>query len=98
MHALSDHGLTAFMRDDAAQQPGMLQDMMIHETAAPWVRKGLAQTLPARAWEESVGDYASRLKEVVRRVNMHYDVDGLCRALPARIQLLLDTQGGKLGK
>ena len=48
-HALSDHGLTAFMRDDAAQQPGMHQDMMLHETAAPWIRKGLAQTLPACA-------------------------------------------------
>ena len=97
-HALTDHGLTTFMRDDAAQQPGMLQEMMLHETAVSWIRKGLAQTLPARAWEESVDDYASRLKEVVRRVNMHYDVDGLCRALPARIQLLIDAQGGKLGK
>ena len=86
------------MRDAAAQQPGMLQEMMIHETTASWIRKGLAQTLPAHAWEESVDDSASRLKEVARRVNMHYDVDGLCRALPARIQLLLDAQGGKLGK
>ena len=71
---------------------------MIHETAVAWIRKGLTQTLPMRAWEETVDDYASRLKDVVRRVNKHYDVDGLCRALPARIQLLVDAQGGELGK
>ena len=85
------------MRDGDALQAGIIQDMMIREAAVSWIRTGLAQRLPARAWE-SVGDYASRLKEVVRRVNMHYDVDGLCRALPARIQLLIDAQGGKLGK
>ena len=97
-HALADHGLSPFMGEDASAQPGMLQEMMLHETAVAWIRKGLTQTLPMRAWEETVDDYASRLKEVVRRVNTHYDVDGLCRALPARIQLLVDAQGGKLGK
>ena len=97
-HALADHGLSPFMGEDASAQQGMLQEMMLHETAVAWIRKGLTQTLPMRAWEETVDDYASRLKDVVRRVNTHYDVDGLCRALPARSQLLVDAQGGKLGK
>ena len=40
--------------------------------------------------------YASRVRDVVRGINETHDVEGLCRALPARIQLLIEAQGGKL--
>ena len=96
--ALKDHGLTAFMGDDASQQPGSLQEMMLHETAVAWIRRGLTWTLPAKPWEESVEDFAARLKEVVRKVNAEYNVDGLCHELPVRVQALFDAEGGKVAK
>ena len=94
--ALGRHGLTSFMGDNAARQPGMLQEMMLHETAVAWIRWGLVQSLPRRPWEETVQAYARRVRDVVRGINETHDVEGLCRALPARIQLLIEAQGGKL--
>ena len=32
------------------------------------------------------------------KINDEYDVEGLCKALPARVQSLHDAGGGKLGK
>ena len=96
--ALKQHKLTAFMGDDAALQPGSLQELMLHETAVSWIRRGLTWTLPAKPWEETVEDYSARLRDVVHKVNEEYDVDGLCRELPARVDALHNAEGGKLGK
>ncbi len=35
---------------------------------------------------------------VVRKVNEQYNVDGLCRELPSRVDALYDAEGGKLAK
>ena len=96
--ALKQHKLKAFMGDDAARQPGSLQEMMLHETAVAWIRRGLTWTLPSKPWEETVEDYSARMREVVQKINDEYDVDGLCRELPARLEALYSAQGGKLRK
>ena len=38
------------------------------------------------------------MKEVVRKVNAEYNVDGLCHELPVRVQALFDAEGGKVAK
>ena len=76
----------------------MLQEMMLHETAVAWIRRGLTWSLPRKPWEETVEEYGSRLKEVVRMVNENYDVEDLCRALPSRVQKLVESKGDKLNK
>ena len=96
--ALTAHALTAFMADDASRQPGSLQELMLHETAVAWVRRGLTWTLPARPWEETTEAFGARLREVVRKVNDEYNVEGLCRELPTRVEILYDAEGGKLQK
>ena len=96
--ALAAHGLRAFMRDDAAVQPGKLSDLMLHETAVAWIRRMERQTLPKRPWEESAESFATRLKRIVAKVNAKHDLDGLCRSLPARVDKLLAKHGGKLRK
>ena len=96
--ALKEHSLVAFMGDDAARQPGSLQEMMLHETAVAWIRRGLTWTLPPKPWEETVADYTIRLKQVVRRINEEYNVEGLCQQLPERIQKLYEAEGGRLSK
>ena len=96
--ALADHDLKAFMGDDAARQPGSLWEMMLHETAVSWIRRGLTWSLPSKPWEESVDDYTARLKAVVQRINSEYNVEGLCKELPLRVRDLHEAQGGRLGK
>ena len=96
--ALQDHQLTAFMGDNAALQPGSLQEMMLHETAVAWIRRGLTWSLPPKPWEETIEAFGARLREVVQKVNTEYNVQGLCKQLPQRVQDLHDAEGGRLGK
>ena len=95
--ALADHGLKAFMGDDASQQPGSLWEMMLHETAVSWIRRGLTWSLPPWPWEESPIGCARRLRAVVQDINTHYNVEGLCRELPQRVLGLNAAKGGRLG-
>ena len=94
--ALAAHGFQAALGDDASIQPGRLQEMMLHETAVSWMRRRLASTLPAKPWEETRQEYASRLKACCDEINRDLDVEALCRAFPRRIQNLVKKQGGRL--
>ena len=96
--ALADHGLKAFMGDDASQQPGSLWEMMLHETAVSWIRRGLTWSLPPRPWEESPSAFACQLKSVVRDINARCNVEALCRELPQRVLDLHAAKGGRLSK
>ena len=49
-------------------------------------------------WEETVEAFGARLREVVRKVNDEYSVDGLCRELPAKVEALYHAEGGNLQK
>ena len=89
--ALREHGLKAFFGADAAVHLGQLQEVMLHETAVWWMRVRLAQTLPKKAWEETTAAYASRLKACASYINDHHNVEGLCKALPGRLELLRAT-------
>ena len=84
--ALRDRGLHAFMGSDASQQPGALQEVMLHETAVAWVRYKLARRVPPRPWLETTEQYGGRLKSVVAEVNREHDVESLCRELPDRVE------------
>ena len=94
--ALRAHGLRAFMGQDARQQPGSLQEVMLHETAVSWLRHRLTLTAPADAWEETPAQYASRVRRCCADINSTLDVAGLCRDFPNRIQTLLDKKSGRL--
>ena len=94
---LHSHGWRG-VAEDASRQPGSLQELMLHETAVAWVRRGLTWTLPARPWEETVEAFGARLREVVRKVNDEYNVAGLCKELSIRVESLYHAEGGKLQK
>lgn len=96
--ALRAHHLKAFFPLDASAQPGTLQEVMLHETAVAWMRTRLAQTVPKKAWEESVDAYGSRLKTCAAFINSHYNVKNLCRELPQRLHALQDSGGDRLAK
>jgi hypothetical protein len=95
---LQSVGLRAFMGEDAGRQPGDLQDLMLHETAVAWMRALLQTSCPARPWQESREDYKWRLQEACRQVNAEYDVEGLCKELPDRLEELKKREGDRLKK
>ena len=95
---LSKHGLKAFFGNDAATQPGQLQEVMLHETAVSWLRQRLTKTRPKEPWAESVEAYKTRLKLCAAHCNAKYDVDGLCRALPKRLEMLEERGGDRISK
>ena len=94
--ALRGHGLRTFMKDDAGDQPGSLQEMLLHETAVAWIRRRLACTVPVKCWEETREEYGTRLKRCCEHINDEHDVDALCRAFPKRCKKLNDAKGGRL--
>ena len=94
--ALRESGLQAFFTRDASIQPGQLQEVLLHETAVAWMRDRLSKTVPLKAWEESVLEYRARLKACAAYVNQHFDVESLCRDLPARLDDLRRRGGDRL--
>ena len=94
--ALKDSGFKAFWGDNASAQPGHMQEVMLHETAVSWLRRRLTESLPARCWEETPAAFAARLRAACAHVNANYNVEGLCREFPSRIQQLIDHKGGRL--
>ena len=96
--ALRDNDLKAFWGDDASAQPGKLQEVHLHETAVSWLRYQLMISVPNVEWKETREEYAVRLKACCAKINQSYDVDGLCRAFPRRIQALIDSQGDRINK
>ena len=51
---------------------------------------------PRCPWEETREQFKARMQDVCRQINAEYDVEGLCRKLPARLQELSDRGGDKL--
>lgn len=94
--ALAEHALKAYNGDDGSRQPGSLQEVLLHETSVAWVRRREKKTRSTQPWKETPDELASRLRQIVDDVNKNYDVEGLCRALPKRIDELKDVQGDRL--
>ena len=93
---LRSSGLRAFMGDDAKEQPGDLQDMMLHETAVAWIRHRESTSRPATPWTETVTEFGARLRSICQDINQNCDVEGLCRKLPERAQAVADAEGGRI--
>ena len=91
-------GLCVFMGRDASRQPGDLQDVMLHETAVSWLTARLQLTKPREEWKETEANFEVWLRAACQHVNDQYDVAGLRRELPARVQELLDLDGDRLSK
>ena len=86
------------MGDNAARQPGTLQEAMLHETVVAWARNLMTKSTPAKPWEESPELFGRRLKEAFAFMNDNYNVEGLSRELPDRVQTLVEADGDRLCK
>ena len=93
---MATNGFKAFMGDNAALQPGSLQEMMLHETAVAWIRRRQTLTTPKSPWDESVEDFGQRMRGIVNDINENVDVAGLCQAFLKRVEELIERRGGRL--
>ena len=72
--------------------------MLLHETAVAWLRWKMQVSTPACPWKETREEHKRRMQEACRQVNAEYDVEGLCREFPARLQKLKELKGDRLKK
>ena len=98
--AAREANLKVFQGDDASIQPGQanLGQLLLHETAVSWVRYRLARTLPAKAWEESVDEFGTRLRSIAHDINSQLNVEGLCKEFPSRVEAVLEQGGDNIAK
>ena len=55
-------------------------------------------TRPAEPCTETPEEFGARLRSICQGINDNLDVDGLCRDLPNRVQLVVDAQGDRIKK
>ncbi len=96
--ALREHGLKTFYGDDASVQPGSLQEVLLHETAVAWVRRREKVVRSPTPCEETVAEFGTRLRQIAAYINANFDVEGLCRALPKRVQMVINSKGDRICK
>ena len=56
----------------------------------------MAESVPAREWEETRDDFGARLRRCISEINDQLDVDGLGRGFNKRVKVLCERKGGRL--
>ena len=75
---------------------GQSAEVLLHETAVAWIRRREETTRPREPWKETLEEFGARLRGVCQDINDSCDVEGLCRALPKRVQALAEAQGDRI--
>ena len=88
-------GIHGGQRCSATWHPPLV---MLHETVVAWARNLMTKSTPAKPWEESPELFGRRLKEAFAFMNDNYNVEGLSRELPDRVQTLVEADGDRLCK
>ena len=94
--ALEEAELKAYYGDNAAAQPGNMQDVLLHETAVSWIRHRETRCRPKVPWQESPADLGARLRLICQEINDKLDVEGLCKGWPKRVQEVVDVEGDRI--
>ena len=71
---------------------------MLHETSVAWIRRRETVSQIRQPWTETVEQLTSRMRGIVQYINANHDVENLCRELPARMQAVIDAEGGRISK
>ena len=97
--AVNDNGFRLYWGEDAAQQSPDMGDLLLHETAVAWLRKGMAKEKPnVLPWKETQQQWTQRIHRVVQNINDDFNVRGLCREFRARLEATAATEGERLRK
>ena len=96
--ALRREGFRPFAGESAAGQPADCPDVLLHETAAGWLRK-LFKKHPFRraaGVDRNVERVKSLMAQCVDHINREHDVHDLCSAWPRRLVELVAAEGERL--
>ena len=97
--ALQHAGFKPYWKDNAGRQSPDMGDLLLHETAVAWFRKRMValkpEVLPLLETREM---WCRRAHQAASYATNEYDVAGLCREFPARLQQCLDEDGERLRK
>ena len=101
--ACKEHGFKPWQGSNAKQgphaQPRDIPDVLLHETAISWLRRGEEGTRPKKPWEETPKEFAVRLQKAAKSVNENYNVRDLALEFPDRLHALVrKTCGDRLQK
>ena len=98
-NAIEQAGFKLYWGRDAQKQSPDMGDVLLHETAVAWFRKRMRTERPeVLPWEETQDMWVKRARRAVAAINQEYDVAGLCREFPERLQDLVDGGGERLRK
>ena len=81
-----------------SDQPGNLQEVLLLETVVSWLRAREAVTVPKEPWKETPEEFAGRIRDICRWINQNYDVNGVCKSFPRRVQMVVDAEGDRINK
>jgi hypothetical protein len=81
-------------KQGAHAQPPDLADMLLHETAVPWIVKYLDKTTPRSPWDETCESLAARIRAAAAHANANYQVKKLCLEFPQRLHDLVHKHHG----
>ena len=96
--ALAENGFKPFAGGEAKWQPPDLPDVLLHETAVAWVR-GFFKKRPFKVKKKVKHNptlFEKMLRQCELHINKNYDVTGLCKAFPRRVEALIKAKGDRL--
>ena len=96
--ALQEHGLKNYYGDDASIQLRTLQELLLHETAAAWIRRREDVTQIKKPWIETPEQYGQRLRGICQYINDNFEVENLCGELPKKSDDLIKRDGDRINK
>ena len=97
--AFQHAGFKPYWGDNAGRQSPDMGDLLLHETAVAWFRKRMVALKPeVLPWLETREMWCRRAHQAASYATNEYDVAGLCREFPARLQQCLDEDGERLRK
>ena len=95
--SLDTAGFNLYWGPDAQRQSLDMGGMLLHETAVAWFRRKMKALKPeVLPWLETPDMWARRARQAVAAINCEYDVAGLCRKFPSRLQAVVDGSGERL--
>ncbi len=94
--AVGAPAVCALVRAPMGLRTACAREVLLHETAVAWVRRREAVTRASVPWTETVAEFGSRLRSICQHTNGTYDVEGLCRGFPKRVQAVIDAEGDRI--
>ena len=97
--ALVAEGFRPFAGPEAAWQPADIPDVLVHETAAGWLKNWTRQHPTDLQWgtmAQKEGRIKTSHKEFVKYAHEEYNVEGLCGSYVDRLEKLKAAGGERL--